>query len=79
MTDNGHEALPPEYCPEDLLGVDKAAVGGALFRTELIVLAPEVGVREGLVGNRDLLENLFGVWVVGVLVGVVFDRQSPCR
>ena len=78
VPDDGHEAFPAEDSPEDLLGVDEAAVGRALLGPELVVLAPEGGVGEGLIRDGDLFEALLGVWVVWVLIRVELDRQSTC-
>ena len=76
MADDRQEALPAEYRPKNLLRVDEAALRRALLGPELVVLAPELGVGQRLVRDRDLLEPLLRVRVVAVLVRVALDRQS---
>ena len=69
-----------------------AAVAGAATRTEtagtdagrdhapdLVVLLALLGVTQHVVGGRDLLEAVFGVFVPRVRVGVVLLRQLPVR
>jgi hypothetical protein len=43
--------------------------------TELIVLSPLLQVSENLIGFRDLFEFLLGLFVPGVAVGMVFERE----
>ena len=72
------EPFPAEDRAKDLLGVDEAALGGALLGPKFVVLVSELGVGKRLVGDGDRFETLFCIRIVAVLVGVVLDREATC-
>ena len=72
----GQEPFPAKDRAKDLLRVDEATLRSTLLGPEFIVLVPELGVGECLVGDGNRFEALFRTRIVAVLVGVVFDREA---
>ena len=44
--------------------------------TQLIILLPEFGVAEDMIGLRDLLETALSLLIPGIQIGMMFARQS---
>lgn len=79
MPDDGYEAFATEYRPENLFGIDKAALWSALLRPKLVVLFAQDRIGQGLIRDGDLLEPLLCVWIVRILVRMKLDRKSACQ
>lgn len=53
----------------------KAAAHARIVETKLVVTLAFVGIAEHLVGLSTLLEFLLGLFIAGILVGVIFDGE----
>ena len=74
------ESAPAEKGVEDILGVVEvgsaaATLTGVGFMTELVIAGTLFGVAQNFVGNRDLFELLFGLFVARIFIGMILDRQ----
>src|SRR5450631_713097 len=77
----GPERVTGEEGVEEVSELERLAANGAgrAGVAEDVVAAPPFGVAQGLVGDADLLEALFGVGRVGLRIGVVAAGEVTVR
>ena len=75
LTNDWDETFSTKDRSKDLFRVDVPAVWGTLFGTKFIIFLAEGGIRESLVGDRDFLESVLGMWIIPVLIWVEFDSK----
>ena len=75
LTNDWDETFSAKNRSEDLFRVDIPAFWGTLFGTEFVIFIAEGGFRESLVGDRDFLEPVLGVWIIPVFIWMKLDSK----